>query len=104
MPEGTCRDVTGFRWQAADGSVITRSVAEEWRNYANWYGYHRTRMKVAKAAVSGAFSSLDGGQVRVGYAVLNQHQARKLSTIPVQRDNGLFRGANRADWFSPCLC
>ncbi|MGN6223480.1 pilus assembly protein [Pseudoxanthomonas sp.] len=98
-PEGTCRELTGFQWRAADGSVITRSVAEEWRNYANWYGYHRTRMKVAKAAVSGAFSSLDGGQVRVGYAVLNQHQARNLD-IPVQRDNGLFRGANRADWFA----
>lgn len=96
-PEGVCRDVSGFQWRAADGSVITRSLAEEWRNYANWYGYHRTRMKVAKAAVSGAFSGLDEN-VRLGYAVLNNHNTRNFD-IPVQTDKGLFRGTNRATWF-----
>lgn len=96
-PEGTCQTVTRFQWTTTDGSVITRSVPDEWRNYANWYGYHRTRMKVAKAAVSRSFSKLDD-RVRVGYAVLNNYVARNFD-IPVQTEDGAFKGKNRTTWF-----
>src|SRR5690606_35253181 len=43
-----------------------RTVAQEMANFAIWYSYHRTRMKVAKYAASEAFSQL-GDNYRDGY-------------------------------------
>ncbi|WP_454570042.1 pilus assembly protein [Pseudoxanthomonas beigongshangi] len=68
-PQGKCKDVTEFTWVTQDGETIQRTLDQEWRNYANWYGYHRTRMKVTKAALSYAFSALDQNY-RVGYSRL----------------------------------
>jgi len=99
-PEGTCRRILRFEWVTSDGQVIQRSLDEEWRNYANWYGYHRTRMKAVKAAISHVFSALEGN-VRVGYANLNK-PAMNLD-IPVKSADGLFVGQNRIDWFSRML-
>ena len=73
-----------------------RTWAQELENYATWYSYHRTRMKVAKAGVTEAFSQLNGG-VRVGYdSIWNRSQMN----IPVANDNGLFRNSNKQTWFS----
>jgi len=64
-------------------------------NYATWYSYHRTRMKVAKAGASQAFSELSEN-LRVGYdSIWN----RSAYPIPVGTDGGLFRGSNRQAWF-----
>ena len=76
-----------------------RTWAQELENYATWYSYHRTRMKVAKAGVTEAFSQLNGG-VRVGYdSIWNRSQMN----IPVGTDNGLFRNGNKQTWFSRIL-
>ncbi|MDR7191487.1 PilC/PilY family type IV pilus protein [Luteimonas terrae] len=47
-----------------------RTQAEELRNFATWYSYHRTRAKAAKAGASDAFTTLDS-RVRVGYHSIN---------------------------------
>ena len=73
-----------------------RSEAEERENYATWFSYHRTRLKAAKAGASEAFGELAGENYRVGYTTIWQNDELR---IPVGNDNGLFRGANREDWF-----
>jgi type IV pilus assembly protein PilY1 len=79
----------------ANGATISRSVADELVNYATWYSYHRTRIKVAKAGASEAFARLGTG-IRVGYdSIWN----RNPYLIPVGTGNGTFTGGNRTDWF-----
>lgn len=101
----TCTNTTGcvavseFNWTDAKGDTITRSIAEEWQNYANWYQYYRTRMKMAKASVTRAFGGLDDGY-RVGYTSIWD---RDMFEIPVDTDDGLFRGTNRDTWFANLL-
>lgn len=73
----------------------TRTVAEERQNFANWYSFHRTRMKVAKAGASDAFADLPEG-IRVGFTTIWN---RNTFRIPVGTDDGRFRGANRSTWF-----
>lgn len=91
-----CTTVTGFTWTRANGSTFTRTIEEEWNNYANWYHYYRTRMKMAKAAVTRAFSALEEDRYRIGYTSIHN---RDTFLIPVEEDNGLFRGANRSNFF-----
>ncbi len=94
---GRCVSITSFDWRATNGPV--RTLEQEWQNYANWYSFHRTRMKVAKAGASEAFAPL-GSNVRVGFDTLWD---RSSYNIPVARNNGLFEdvaGApNRSDWY-----
>ncbi|MDG6347424.1 PilC/PilY family type IV pilus protein [Luteimonas sp. 8-5] len=87
-----------------------RSEADEMTNFATWYSYHRTRMKVAKFAASEAFSQL-GDNYRVGYdSIWNRKQGVSSNDssaptsgpaypIPTGVDEGLFKGANRTKWF-----
>ena len=74
-----------------------RNEAAEFTNYATWFSYHRTRMKIAKAGASEAFNQL-GNNVRVGYrSIWNRGNA----DIPVQDGNeGRFEGTARSDWFA----
>lgn len=90
-----CTNISSFTWTSSNGKVITRTIAEEWQNYANWYHYYRTRAKMAKASVSRAFSNL-GEDFRVGFRTIRN---RNTFDIPVQSDDGLFRGKNREDWY-----
>lgn len=94
--------VTGWGWRhCAYATPTGRSDAQERANYANWWSYHRTRMKAAKSGVSRAFSEL-GGEYRVGLAGLGSI----VEEVPVGSDGGLFRdritpaSTNRSDWFS----
>jgi type IV pilus assembly protein PilY1 len=83
-------------------TAITRTPAQERANYANWYSYHRTRNKIAKAGASYAFSDL-GEDIRVGFTTIWN---RGTFNIPVGTDNGLFRDlttpvtSNRTTWFN----
>ena len=76
--------------------ATVRNEAAEKVNYATWYSYHRTRMKVAKAGASEAFSQV-GENIRLGY---NSIHNRSRYDIPVNDDGGLYRGANKTTWFS----
>lgn len=91
-----CVSVSEFTWTRPSGETFTRSIAEEWQNYANWYQYYRTRMKMAKASVTRAFAGLDEGY-RVGYTSIWD---RNKFEIPVATDDGLFTGTNRDTWFA----
>jgi len=74
-----------------------RSQEEEVQNFANFYQYHRTRMKVAKAGISEAFGRLDD-QIRVGYNRLSSH-GHVNYPIPINHDDAQFRGKNRTDFY-----
>lgn len=73
-----------------------RTMAAEVQNYANWFSYHRLRASMAKAAASQVFAAL-GEEHRVGY---NTIWNRQNYEIPVENDNGLFRGTNKQGWFT----
>ncbi len=97
----TCvNNVTTFTWPGP----IVRTLAQEKQNFANWYSYHRTRMKVAKAGASYAFNDPsifnNENDYRVGFTTIWQ---RNEFRIPVGNNNGLFRGnnagENRRVWF-----
>ena len=77
---------------------VTRTVAQEWQNYANWYHYYRTRMKSAKAASTRAFAGL-GEEFRLGFTTINT-TGGNIRNIPVGTDDGLFKDSNRTNWFS----
>lgn len=87
-----CTAITEFPW--------SRDIAAEWKNYANWYSYHRTRMKVAKAGASYAFNDETifnkDNSYRVGFTTIWDNDTYR---IPVGTNNGLFTGANRTTWF-----
>jgi type IV pilus assembly protein PilY1 len=92
-----CTAVSSFTWP----SGVTRTLAQEKINFANWYTYHRTRTKVAKAGVSYAFNDTSifnaDNAYRVGFTTIWQRDEYR---IPVGTDNGLFRNTNRSTWFS----
>ncbi|HUQ12593.1 MAG TPA: PilC/PilY family type IV pilus protein, partial [Steroidobacteraceae bacterium] len=109
-----CADLT----TSGDATTGIRALAAEKTNYANWYQYHRTRMKTAKAGGSEAFATLDENY-RVGLMGLYPTGARQQviggsgsgsaptatnagnlnDIIPVDTDGGLFVGNNRKNWF-----
>ena len=91
----SCASVTtDFDWTAFGG--IKRNLSQELQNYANWYQYHRTRMKAAKAGASMAFNGIDTN-VRVGFRTI--HNSLSMD-IPVGTDGGVFTSSNRTAWFS----
>lgn len=96
-----CRSVgnTTYAWGDCKYAtpLTTRSEADELNNYATWFSYHRTRMKVAKAGSTKAFSGL-GDNVRLGYRTIHN---RSNYDIPVSETNkGIFEGTPRTTWFS----
>lgn len=99
-------NVTSFSWPGG----VTRNLAQEKANFANWYSYHLTRTKVAKAGASYAFNDPsvfnDDSDYRVGFTTIwegaNARPNLKFR-IPVGNNNGLFKGnnpgENRRVWF-----
>jgi type IV pilus assembly protein PilY1 len=106
VADGGCDGTTtGWGWRKCEYATPTgRSEEAERQNYANWYAYHRTRAKAAKAGVTRAFSGL-GPNYRIGLAGLYEITKK----IPVEADGGLFRNqvspasSNRRDWFDALL-
>ena len=97
---GNVLTATAYGESVEVGTATGRSQPDELQNIANWYTYHRTRMKAAKAGASEAFSLL-GDNVRVGYRTIWN---RNNYDIPVgtYSDNreALFKGAARETWFN----
>lgn len=75
-----------------------RSEVEEMINFATWYSYHRSRMKVAKAGASEALSRV-GEKLRMGLDTINRNTNGIPYDIPVANDGGLFRGSNKSTWY-----
>jgi len=75
-----------------------RTDAEEIQNFANFYHYHRSRMKVAKAGILEAFGKLDA-DLRVGYNNLGRTGGIKYP-IPIDKDDGQFKGINRTTFYN----
>ena len=96
----SCTSISSFPWRL-DSKGNGPGVAQEWQNYANWYSYHRTRMKVAKAGAAEAFGGLTGGDYRVGFdTIWSGRNGNNLKLpIPVASNNGVFTGENRTKWF-----
>ncbi|WP_269791495.1 PilC/PilY family type IV pilus protein [Stenotrophomonas sp. Iso1] len=91
-----------------DGNVQgPRAQADELQNFANWYQYHRTRNKMAKAGASEAFGRL-GKNFRVGFDTIwnrggnlgNVLGSAPAYPIPYQSNDGLFEAGNRQDFYS----
>jgi len=84
---------------------VRRSNKDEVQNFANWYQYYRTRMKMAKAGVFEAFGRLDEN-FRIGYMAINKEgntgvrpSRYLIMPIPVGSQGGLFKGNNRAKFY-----
>lgn len=90
-----CTSVSSFTW-TTDNGPITRTIAQERQNYANWYHYYRTRMKMAKGSVSRAFATL-GENFRVGYTSIWDSGTFNIS---VSSNDGLFVGTNKNTWYT----
>ena len=90
---------SGWQWKNCTQVTPTgRSEAAERTNFATWYSYHRTRMKVAKAGSGQAFSDL-GKDVRVGFRTiwgnnLSGNAITEASPILVNSNDGLFDDPN----------
>ena len=65
------------------------SFAQERRNFANWFVYHRSREYAAKAALGQAVAA--AGRLRLGYAPLNDAAGR----LPLDALNASYREGHR---------
>lgn len=102
--------VTKENWVDMTPSGNTSALQQaELQNFANWYQYHRTRNKMAKAGASEAFGRL-GESYRVGFDTIWNRNAsgNTIGTsgsvpaypIPFGTDGGLFKGTNRSDFYA----
>jgi type IV pilus assembly protein PilY1 len=62
------KSATAVRPDCANAAYCT--YAEELQNFANWYGYYRTRMMMMKTATGRAFIPIDD-RYRVGFITIN---------------------------------
>ena len=92
---GACTVLATSPFKNASGGY--RTVAQEATNFANWFSYYRTRLLMAKTSASIAFGELKENY-RIGFDTIGP--SRNTFPIPVGTDGGLFRGQNRATWFS----
>ncbi len=90
LADGSVTAITTFNWAGG----VTRTIAEEKQNFANWFTYSRSRRDAAKNGVSAAFSTL-GENYRIGYRPLNGTTGQL--DIPL---TGGFAGTNRETWFT----
>lgn len=109
----TSKSGDGWRNCTLATPTTTRDEDAEKVNFATWFSYHRSRIKVAKAGASEAFGQLGSG-IRVGYdSIWNRDSgaasyatssvsssATPAYAIPVDTDEGLFRSSNRTAWFA----
>jgi type IV pilus assembly protein PilY1 len=75
------------------------SYAEEIKNFANWFSYHRSRHLAARAAIGKAFSE-QKDNLRVGYATINRTTETDIdgfTTKRVVRGLRLFKDEEASD-------
>lgn len=95
----------GNGWRGCTFPYSSEQEAAEIQNFATWFSYHRSRMKMAKAGAMEAFGLL-GENMRVGYRSIWD---RSNFNIPVADGNsGLFEDVSdggattnsRSTWFA----
>ncbi|WP_018410586.1 pilus assembly protein [Methyloversatilis thermotolerans] len=89
LETGQTESLSAFTWS----NGITRTIAEEKQNFANWFTYARSRINAAKGGVSYAFSTL-GKNYRVGFRKINSTSG--WLDIPT---SGSFSETNRTNFF-----
>lgn len=98
----------GTNWVDMTPSGNTSVLQQaELQNFANWYQYHRSRNKMAKAGASEAFGRL-GKNYRVGFDTIWNRGGSGANTagstpaypIPYATNGGLFEGTNRDTFYS----
>lgn len=96
---------SGTQWRDCTFPYSSAQEAAEITNFATWFSYHRSRMKMAKAGAMEAFGLL-GSNMRVGYRTIWN---RSNFDIPVSDGNsGLFEDRSssgvvtnsRSTWFA----
>jgi type IV pilus assembly protein PilY1 len=100
---GTVTDVSGT-CPAISTTLVDRSdrtdcasrpsctYAEELRNFANWFAWYRSRMQMAKSALSVSFQSVDD-RYRVGFFTINNSSSNLVNIAP-------FDAAQKISWYS----
>ncbi len=81
-------EITSFSWP----NGLSRTVAQETQNFANWFTYYRSRVLMARAGASIAFGQL-GENYRVGFRTINAEGEFLIPTT------GTFSSTNRSTWF-----
>src|SRR5690554_830749 len=92
---GNERQITTFEF-----GEVSRSVAEEVQNFANWYSYYRSRTLAARSGIGNAFSQ-QGEGLRVGYGRLNKGSSSidGVNTSVISKGVRAFAGNDREDFF-----
>ena len=107
-----------FVFTDRDGKLIRKIKPRDlFQNYLTFLAYYNTRAEAMKSAVFESFAQRDE-KLRVGFDNINgdvgyvfgtqktnpNTGAKRLAyPIPVGRDDGLFKGANRTDFFNTVL-
>jgi type IV pilus assembly protein PilY1 len=86
------------------GAAMTRTLAQEQQNYANWYAYYRTRILATKTTSAIAFSYLDD-TYRVGFQNLGSEMppngvGAAIKWVDVGDFTGTALGTTRGDWYN----
>ena len=76
---------------------VTKQSTTQQQNFANWFSYYRTRILMAKTAISLAFGKL-GSDVRVAGQNINTNKLYPNSPSGVQMLHP-FSDTNRSNWF-----
>jgi type IV pilus assembly protein PilY1 len=96
----TRTDIVSTRASYPKGSNRTDCVGasctydEEMTNFANWYGYYKTRNQMMKTAVGQAFGPINSNY-QVGVVSLSNAAAGNAMILPKP-----FTGADRTTWYS----
>jgi len=88
--------ITSFLWP----NGITRTIAEEKQNFANWFSYSRSRVLAARNGIGRAFAELPE-QARVGFAAINQGNSTVdgIATRTLVTGVREFSGLGREDFY-----
>jgi type IV pilus assembly protein PilY1 len=79
----------------SDCAGATCTYDEEMTNFANWYGYYKTRNQMMKTAVGHAFQPITSNY-NVGIVSLSVASAEGAMTLPPKE----FKGTDRSAWYT----
>ncbi|MEW5838114.1 MAG: PilC/PilY family type IV pilus protein [Pseudomonadota bacterium] len=92
---GAETQVTSFTWPGG----ITRSVAEEKQNFANWFSYYRSRILSVRGGTGLAFLNLDAKSFRVGFTTINNGGINYQIPITSSPTDGNFEGTYKQNFY-----